>query len=435
MNKLIIKYIGIFFLFLILVLGCIGFIIYDKLMIEYEKYIKEVIMWNIDNSEIKGIDGNLGLATMGLGAWGEGGKSIGEEVVRKFPNTNLINEGLSVSKALKKLSNGGKAEDILQTDINWSDLQAIEKEGTRQLERVAELQSMVFRSGTFDKKLDALIQTDKYTKDMPFGTGDLDKLAPAFGNAIRKQLSEEDFREDLKKRYSKFSQKDIDDTVELYKDVSSIFNQEMNSKLNDISLKNYDAIMKVYEDYKEYYGKDNATFKSLKNPKDIFGRIKGSSGKERMYVSALLATLPTEDLIGMLKDQDAKGFNAIMDLLDSKPDNRASFTSAISKANKVLGNMGSNTGPDIIKAVMLYNSMGLENLISTNPNIANLSKNNRVYRNVVDKDGNIIGREDTGLLINNYNPSAYIELAKLLKGLQDKRVSYNKTQPIENRID
>ena len=154
-----------------------------------------------------------------------------------------------------------------------------------------------------------------------------------------------------------------------------------------------------------------------------------------MYVSALLATLPTEDLIGMLKDQDAKGFNAIMDLLDSRPDNGASFTSAISKANKVLGNMGSNTGPDIIKAVMLYNSMGLDNLISMNPNIANLSKNNRVYRNVVDKDGNIIGREDTGLLINNYNPSAYIELAKVLKGLQDKRVSYNKTQPIENRID
>ena len=435
MDKLIIKYIGIFFLFLILVLGCMGFIIYDKLMIEYEKYIKEAIMWNIDNSEIKGIDGNLGLATMGLAGWAEPGKSIGEEIKNKLENTNLFHEALSVGKAFNKLSSGAKAEDISQTDINWTDSQAIEREGMRQLNRMAELQSMVFRSGTFDKKLDALIQTDKYTKDMPFGTGDLDKLAPAFGNAIRKQLSEEDFREDLKKRYSKFSQKDIDDTVELYKDVSSTFNQEMNSKLNDISLKNYDAIMKAYEDYKEYYGKDNATFKSLKNPKDIFDRIKGSNGKERMYVSALLATLPTEDLIGMLKDQDAKGFNAIMDLLDSRPNNRSSFTSAISNANKVLGNMGSNIGPDIIKAVMLYNSMGLNNLISMNPNIANLSVNNRIYRNVVDKDGNIIGREDTGLIMNGYNPTMYKELAKLIKGLQDKRVSYNKTQPIENRID
>lgn len=433
MNKLIIKYIGVFFLFLILVLGCMGFIIYDKLMIEYEKYIKEAIMWNIDNSEIKGIDGNLGLAAMGLGAWGEGGKSIGEEVVRKFPNTNLINEGLSVSKALNKLSNGGKAEDILQMDINWTDLQAIEKEGTRQLERMAELQNIVFNDKDFDTKVYALADMDKYKNRM--NKVDIEYLTPDLGYALHRNMSDSEFSVYMRKEYGRATEEDIRIATELYRDVHKLNVEAINSKLKDISLKNYNAIMKAYEDYKEYYGKDNATFKSLKNPKDIFGRIKGSNGKERQYVSALLATLPTEDLIGMLKDQDAKGFNAIMDLLDSRPDNRASFTSAITNANKVLGNMGSNTGPDIIKAVMLYNSMGLENLISTNPNIANLSKNNRVYRNVVDKDGNIIGREDTGLLINNYNPSAYIELAKLIKGLEDKRKSYNKIQPIENRID
>ena len=132
MNKLIIKYIGMFFLFLILVLGCMGFIIYDKLMIEYEKYIKEAIMWNINNSEIKGIDGNLGLAAMGLGAWGEGGKSIGEEIKIKLENANLFHEGLSVGKAFNKLASGGKAEDILQMNIDWTDSQDIEREGTRQ---------------------------------------------------------------------------------------------------------------------------------------------------------------------------------------------------------------------------------------------------------------------------------------------------------------
>ena len=415
---------------------------YDKLMIEHEKDTKEPIKdtkepikGNIDNSEIKGIDGNLGLAAMGLGAWSEGGKSIGEEIKSKLKNANLSYKGLSVGKALNTLASGGKAEDILQMDINWSDLQAIEKEGTRQLERMAELQKVTFESDSFLKKYEALADTDKYKKELNLGLGDLDELAPAFGNAIRKQLSEEDFAKDLQKRYPKITKEDIRDVTEAYKDVSSIFNQEMNSKLNDISLKNYDAIIKVYEDYKEYYGKDSETFKSLKNPKDIFGKIKGSSGKERMYVSALLATLPTEDLIRMLKDQDSKGFNAIMDLLDSRPDNSDSFTSAITKANKVLGNMGSNTGPDIINAVMLYNSMGLDNLISMNPNIANLSINDRVYRNIMDKDGNIIGKEDTGLLMNRHNPMMFVELAKLIKGLEDKRKSYNKTQPIENRID
>ena len=433
MNKLIIKYIGVFFLFLILVLGCMGFIIYDKLMIEYEKYIKEVIMWNIYNSEIKGIDGNLGLAAMGLGSWGEGGKSIGEEIKIKLENANLFHEGLSVGKAFNKLASGGKAEDILQTDINWSNLQAIEKEGTRQLKRMADLQLAVFNSQDFSDKVYALADTDKYKNRI--GEGDIEDIGPDLGYALHRNMSDSEFSVYMRKEYGRATEEDIRIATELYRDVHKLNVEAINSKLNDISLKNYDAIMKAYEDYKEYYGKDNATFKSLKNPKDIFGRIKGSNGKERMYVSALLATLPTEDLIGMLKDQDAKGFNAIMDLLDSRPDNRSSFTSAITNANKVLGNMGSNTGPDIIKAVMLYNSMGLDNLISMNPNIANLSVNDRIYRNVVDKDGNIIGREDTGLLMNGYNPTMYKELAKLIKGLEDKRKSYNKIQPIENRID
>ena len=280
-----------------------------------------------------------------------------------------------------------------------------------------------------------MLSTDKYTKGSGFNDASLKAIGPEVGHALRMNMSDDEFSVFMRKEFAKAPEKAIRAATEAYRDISSIFNQEMNSKLNDISLKNYDAIMKAYEDYKEYYGKDNETFKSLKNPKDIFGKIKGSNGKERMYVSALLATLPTEDLIGMLKDQGSKGFNAIMDLLDSRPDNSASFTSAITNANKVLGNMGSNIGPDIIKAVMLHNSMGLEHLVSINPNIANLSVNDRVYRNILDDDGNIIGREDTGLLMNGYNPTMYKELAKLIKGLEDKRKSYNKTQPIENRID
>lgn len=423
MNKLIIKYIGMFFLFLILVLGCIGFIIYDKLMIEYEKHIKEVIMFNLENTGgIHFSNDNISPGTNPF-QWDIVGQEI--ERVKRLSN---------IDEVLKEAAAGATSKNLLQNEISEADSQILEKEAKRQVDRVAELQSIVFRSGTFDKKLDALIQTDKYTKDMPFGTGDLDKLAPAFGNAIRKQLSEKDFREDLKKRYSKFSQKDIDDTVELYKDVSSIFNQEMNSKYNDISLKNYDAIMKAYNDHKEDLGKDSKTFKSLVNPKEVFDRLKGSNGKDRMYVSALLATLPTEDLIGMLKDQGTEGFNAIMNLLDSRPNDRRSFISSISDANKILGNMGSNIGPDIIKAVNLYNSMGLENLVSINPNIANLSVNDRVYRNILDDDGNVIGREDTGLLRNSYNPMMFVEVAKFLKGLEDKRILKNQGKNMINLV-
>lgn len=412
MNKLIIKYIGVFFLFLILVLGCMGFIIYDKLMIEYEKHIKEVIMWSIDNSEIKDQGTNIA-------QW----DNIGNEIER-------IKRLSSPNEMLKGLSMGASGDDLAQREINEVDSQELEKVGTQQLKRVAELQNIVFNSQDFSDKIYSLVDTDKY-KDR-IGRGDVEDIGLNLGHALQRNMSDKEFSVYMRKEYSKATEDDIRVATELYKDVSSIFNQEMNSKYNDISLKNYDAIMKSYNDHKEYFGKDSKTFKSLINPKEVFDRLKGSNGKERLFISSLLATLPTKDLVGMLKDQGTEGFNAIMTLLDSRPDSRNSFNSAITDANKVLGNMGSNIGPDIIKAVMLHNSMGLEHLVSINPNIANLSVNDRVYRNILDDDGNVIGREDTGLLRNNYNPMMFVELAKMLKGLEDKRTLKNQGKNMIN---
>lgn len=412
MNKLIIKYIGVFFLFLILVLGCIGFIIYDKLMIEYEKYIKEVIMWSIDNSEIKDQGTNIA-------QWDIAGQEI--ERIKKLSSPNEM---------FKELYMGTSGNDLAQSEIAEADLKTLIDVGTKQLKRAAEIQNIVFDSQNFSDKVYGLVDTDKY-KDR-IGRGDVDDIGLNLGYALQRNMSDKEFSVYMRKEYSKATEDDIRVATELYKDVSSIFNQEMNSKYNDISLKNYDAIMKAYNDHKEYLGKDSSTFKSLKNPKEVFDRLKGSNGKDRLFISSLLATLPTEDLVGMLKDQGAKGFNAIMNLLDSRPDSRNSFNSAITDANKVLGNMGSNIGPDIIKAVMLHNSMGLEHLVSINPNIANLSVNDRVYRNILDDDGNVIGREDTGLLRNNYNPMMFVELAKLLKGLEDKRTLKNQGKNMVN---
>lgn len=412
MNKLIIKYIGMFFLFLILVLGCMGFIIYDKLMIEYEKYIKEVIMWSIDNSEIKDQGTNIA-------QWDNVGQEI--ERIKKLSNPNEM---------LKELYMGASGDDLAQSEIAEADLKTLIDVGTRQLGRAAELQNIVFDSQNFSDKVYGLVDTDKY-KDR-IGRGDVEDIGLNLGYALQRNMSDKEFSVYMRKEYSKATEDDIRVATELYKDVSSIFNQEMNSKYNDISLKNYDAIMGTYNELKEYFGKDSKTFKSLINPKEVFDRLKGSNGKERMYVSALLATLPTEDLIGMLKDQGTEGFNAIMTLLDSRPDSRNSFNSAITDANKVLGNMGSNIGPDIIKAVMLHNSMGLEHLVSINPNIANLSVNDRVYRNILDDDGNVIGREDTGLLRNSYNPMMFVEVAKFLKGLEDKRILKNQGKNMIN---
>lgn len=412
MNKLIIKYIGMFFLFLILVLGCMGFIIYDKLMIEYEKHIKEVIMWSIDNSEIKDQGTNIA-------QWDNVGQEI--ERIKKLSSPNEMFKGLYM---------GTSGNDLVQSEIAEANLKPLIDVGKKQLGRVAELQNIVFDSQNFSDKVYGLVDTDKY-KDR-IGRGDVEDIGLNLGYALQRNMSDKEFSVYMRKEYSKATEDDIRVATELYKDVSSIFNQEMNSKYNDISLKNYDAIMKAYNDHKEYFGKDSSTFKSLKNPKDVFDRLKGSNGKERLFISSLLATLPTEDLVGMLKDKGTKGFNAIMDLLDSRPENRNSFNSAITDANEVLGNMGSNIGPDIIKAVMLHNSMGLEHLVSINPNIANLSVNDRVYRNILDDDGNVIGREDTGLLRNNYNPMMFVELAKLLKGLEDKRTLKNQGKNMVN---
>ena len=412
MNKLIIKYIGMFFLFLILVLGCMGFIIYDKLMIEYEKHIKEVIMWSIDSSEIKDQGTNIA-------QWDNVGQEI--ERIKKLRNPNEM---------FKELAMGASSDDLVQREIAEANLKTLIDVGTKQLGRAAELQNIVFDSQNFSDKVYGLVDMDKY-KDR-IGRGDVEDIGLNLGYALQRNMSDKEFSVYMRKEYTKATEDDIRVATELYKDVSSIFNQEMNSKYNDISLKNYDAIMGAYNDHKEYFGKDSKTFKSLINPKEVFDRLKGSNGKERLFISSLLATLPTEDLIGMLKNQGTKGFNAIMNLLDSRPENRNSFNSAITDANEVLGNMGSNIGPDIIKAVNLYNSMGLEHLVSINPNIANLSVNDRVYRNILDDNGNVIGREDTGLLRNNYNPMMFVELAKFLKGLEDKRILKNQGKNMIN---
>ena len=412
MNKLIIKYIGMFFLFLILVLGCMGFIIYDKLMIEYEKHIKEVIMWSIDSSEIKDQGTNIA-------QWDNVGQEI--ERIKKLRNPNEM---------FKELAMGASSDDLVQREIAEANLKTLIDVGTKQLGRAAELQNIVFDSQNFSDKVYGLVDMDKY-KDR-IGRGDVEDIGLNLGYALQRNMSDKEFSVYMRKEYTKATEDDIRVATELYKDVSSIFNQEMNSKYNDISLKNYDAIMGAYNDHKEYFGKDSKTFKSLINPKEVFDRLKGSNGKERLFISSLLATLPTEDLVGMLKDQGTEGFNAIMTLLDSRPNDRRSFNSAITDANKVLGNMGSNIGPDIIKAVNLYNSMGLENLVSINPNIANLSVNDRVYRNILDDNGNVIGREDTGLLRNNYNPMMFVELAKFLKGLEDKRILKNQGKNMIN---
>lgn len=414
MNKLIIKYIGMFFLFLILVLGCMGFIIYDKLMIEYEKHIKEVIMWSTDNSEIKDQGTNIA-------QWDIAGQEI--ERIKKLSSPNEMFKGLYM---------GTSGNDLAQSEIAEADLKTLIDVGTKQLKRAAEIQDIVFDDKNFNSKIDKLFTTDKYVKDIKFTVEDFNDISPDIGYALQRNMSDKEFSVYMRKEYSKATEDDIRAATEVYKDVHNLNIEAMNSKYNDISLKNYEAIMKAYNDHKEYFGKDSSTFKSLKNPKDVFDRLKGSNGKERLFISSLLATLPTEDLVGMLKDKGTKGFNAIMDLLDSRPENRNSFNSAITDANEVLGNMGSNIGPDIIKAVMLHNSMGLEHLVSINPNIANLSVNDRVYRNILDDDGNVIGREDTGLLRNNYNPMMFVELAKLLKGLEDKRTLKNQGKNMVN---
>lgn len=369
-------------------------------------------MWSIDNSEIKDQGTNIA-------QW----DNIGQEIER-------VKRSMTPNEMLKGLSMGTTSKDFVLNEISEVNSQELEKVGKQQLERVAELQNIVFDSQNFSDKVYGLVDTDKY-KDR-IGRGDVEDIGLNLGYALQRNMSDKEFSVYMRKEYSKATEDDIRVATELYKDVSSIFNQEMNSKYNDISLKNYDAIMKAYNDHKEYFGKDSKTFKSLINPKDVFDRLKSSNGKERLFISSLLATLPTEDLVGMLKDKGAKGFNAIMDLLDSRPDSRNSFNSAITDANEVLGNMGSNIGPDIIKAVMLHNSMGLEHLVSINPNIANLSVNDRVYRNILDDDGNVIGREDTGLLRNNYNPTMFVELAKLLKGLEDKRTLKNQGKSMIN---
>ncbi|WP_141082906.1 hypothetical protein, partial [Campylobacter vicugnae] len=222
MNKLMVKYIGGFFLFLILVLGCMGFIIYDKLMIEYKKRIKEVIMWSIDNSEIK--DQGTNIAQWDI---------VGDEIER-VKSLDTPNE------MFKRLSSGETSGDVLQSEINMVNLEQLTKVGERQLERVAELKEKVFDDKNFYDKIKTLLNTDKYTKGSGFNESSLKAIGSEVGHALRRNMSEEEFSVLMRKEYAKAPVEAIRAATEAYKDISSIFNQEINSQLNNISLKNYD---------------------------------------------------------------------------------------------------------------------------------------------------------------------------------------------------
>ena len=204
MNKLIIKYIGMFFLFLILVLGCMGFIIYDKLMIEHEKHIKEVIMWSIDNSEIKDQGTNIA-------QWDIAGQEI--ERIKKLSSPNEM---------LKELYMGTSGDDLAQREINKADLKPLIDVGTKQLKRAAEIQDIVFDDKNFNSKIDKLFTTDKYVKDIKFTVEDFNDISPDIGYALQRNMSDKEFSVYMRKEYSKATEDDIRAATEVYKDVHNL---------------------------------------------------------------------------------------------------------------------------------------------------------------------------------------------------------------------
>ena len=278
------------------------------------------------------------------------------------------------------LSNGGNEKDYIGTYMNAN---------------------KAFNAGTaeFNRNVDvfaALDKDDLYQREMQDvrrrfrGTNIGPKTMEFLIKSGLEGYSEEEMVKGLKELDSRITDEDA-------WGVTKHFKPYMDKDVRDYTANRVSALLdrgyedklallnKISEDYIETLkGTDEG--KSIKKANGIFELFKGKSAKERALISSVINTLSLDDLKGLTKDRGPQGYNEFMNFLSNLGDSTDSTIDAINRHSAMFAPVSSNIGGSFLESVISQHKGddGLYKVISNNPNMHNIGRENIVY----DSNGN-----------------------------------------------
>lgn len=213
-----------------------------------------------------------------------------------------------------------------------------------------------------------------------------------------------------------------EETVNFINEMKGDFNRlivnpakkKINSYLDRQQTAKLDLLSKIGKGYEEKF-KGTDTLKDLRRVDEVFNSFKGKSGRERALISSVLNTLSLEDLEALTSNRGTQGYNEFMDFLSNLGGSTNSAISAITDHSKMFAPVSSSIGNSLMKNVIKHHNEGIYKLLKENPNIYNIDSDNIVYA----KDGS-----PTFLIKNAFDIrkakddiQKYKELGMMLQGM------------------
>lgn len=213
-----------------------------------------------------------------------------------------------------------------------------------------------------------------------------------------------------------------EETVNFINDMKGDFNRlivnpakgKINSYLDEQQTAKLDLLSRIGKGYEEKF-KGTDTLKGLRRVDEVFNNFKGKSGKERALISSVLNTLSLEDLEALTSNRGTQGYNEFMDFLSNLGDSTNSAISAVTEHSKMFAPVSSSIGNSLMKNIIKHHNEGLYKVLQENPNIYNIDSDNIVYA----KDGS-----PTFLIKNAFDIrkakddiQKYKELGMMLQGM------------------
>lgn len=142
---------------------------------------------------------------------------------------------------------------------------------------------------------------------------------------------------------------------------------------------------KISEDYVKTL-KGTKEGDSIKKANVVFDAFKGKSAKERALISSVINTLSLDDIKKITQSEGSKGYNKFMDFLSNLGDSTNNLIEAIEDHSAMFAPVSSNIGGSFLESVINQHKGddGLYKVISNNPNMHNIGRENIVY----DSNGN-----------------------------------------------
>ena len=390
MERKVFKYIVNFFLYLL-----IGFLLLGLFIkIEYKnKTGKDVIGMFPSAFEIfrQGVDRDYELANV---------STIGEALFARQKYGGDERNLIPLSMAMHKAFNAGTAEFNRNVDV----FAALDKDDLYQRE-MQDVRRRFNGTNIGPKTMEFLIKSglEGYSEEeMVKGVKEINPDIPD-ENILN-----------FVKHFKPYMDKDVRDYTA--NRVSALLDRGYEDKLA--------LLNKISEDYIETLkGTDEG--KSIKKANGIFELFKGKSAKERALISSVINTLSLDDLKGLTKDRGPQGYNEFMNFLSNLGDSINSTTEAINDHSAMFASVSSNIGGSFLESVINQHKGddGLYKVISNNPNMHNIGRENIVY----DSNGNPTFLYKSAVDIRKMRDfiQKYSELERVLEGVRASNPGMN----------